>query len=189
MRPDENDSPAGGTGDSLAGGRGDVSTSTDPFGDDSYDVDVFEDDTYGDDTYGDDTYSEGADDVDVEVGEDDDGFGDGSTVPADDDTGILVPEGPDTVPEVEDSVPGGELDLEGHQNDPLEGVGYLIEELREALLGEDGDVDDLAGPSPFDADPADVASDTDLDLTGDGLVDGHDLDEAHSVLDFDVSDG
>jgi hypothetical protein len=184
MRPDENDSPAGGTGDSLADGRGDVSSSAEPFGDDSYDVDVFEDDTYGDDTYGDDTYRD-----DVVVGEDDDGFGDGSTEPADDDTGVLVPEGPATVPEVEDTVPGGDLELQGHDNDPLEGVGYLIEELREALLGEDGEADDLAGPSPFDADPADVASDTDLDLTGDGLVDGHDLDEAHSVLDFDVSDG
>jgi hypothetical protein len=43
---------------------------------------------------------------------------------------------------------------------------------------------------PYDVDPADVESDTDLDLTGDGLVDQHDFHEAvTSFFDFDVDEG
>jgi hypothetical protein len=57
--------------------------------------------------------------------------------------------------------------------------------VREALFGED----DAAAASPFDTDPGDVGTDTDLDLTGDGLVDRDDLNEAASSLDFDVSGG
>jgi hypothetical protein len=150
MRPDENDAPDRDPGGSLADGREDVATGTDPFGDEF---------------------------------EDDGGFGDGSTEPVEDDGGDLVPDEDTGILE------NVELDLEGNENDPLEGVGYLIEELKDALLGEDDETDVLADPSPFDADPADVASDTDLDLSGDGLVDGHDLDEAGSILDFDVTDG
>ncbi|HZM30437.1 MAG TPA: hypothetical protein VFB77_08115 [Acidimicrobiales bacterium] len=186
MRPDENDSPEPGADGSLADGRSDVS-SAEPFGDDAYDEDVF-DDTDSDDTDGDDTYGEDGEDVFEEDG----GFGDGSTEPVgEDDGGVLVPGEDTTILETEDTVPAdsGDLELEGHENDPLEGVGYLIDELRDALLGEDDPADGLAGPSPFDADPSDVASDTDLDLTGDGVIDGHDLHEAHSVFDFDVSDG
>ena len=181
MRPDENDSPERGADGSLADGRSDIS-SAEPFGDDTYDDDVF-DDSYGEDTYGDD--DDGDDNEDG-------GFGDGSTEPVDDDGGgVLVPDEDTTVLDTDDTLPGdtGDLELEGHENDPLEGVGYLIDELRDALLGEDDQVDGLAGPSPFDADPVDVASDADLDFTGDGVVDGHDLHEAGSVFDFDVSDG
>jgi hypothetical protein len=189
MRPDENDSPERGADGSLADGRSDVS-SAEPFGDDTYDDEVFDDevfdDSYGEDNYGDDSYGD-------DNSDEDGGFGDGSTEPVeeDDDGGILAPDEDTTILDTDDSVPAasGDLELEGHENDPLEGVGYLIDELRDALLGEDDQVDGLAGPSPFDADPVDVASDTDLDLTGDGVVDGHDLHEAGSVFDFDVSDG
>jgi hypothetical protein len=155
MRPDQNDAPDRDTAGSLADGREDVATSTEPFGDDAYDEEVFDDDSYGDDSYGDDSYEE-------DVFEDDGDFGDGTTEPV---------EG------------GGDADLDvvGHDNDPLEGVGYLIEELREALLGED------------DGSEVEIVDDGDLDLAGDGSVDGsvdaHDLDEAGSVLDLDVSDG
>jgi hypothetical protein len=185
MRPDENDSPEGGADGSLADGRSDVS-SAEPFGEDTYDEEIFDDD------YGDDGYGEDVDDEEVVVDEDG-GFGDGSTEPVDDDDGggVLVPDEDTTILDTEETLPTGsrDLELEGHENDPLEGVGYLIDELQDALMGEDDPVDGLAGPSPFDADPAAVASDTDLDLTADGVIDGHDLHEAHSVFDFDVSDG
>lgn len=180
MRPDENDSPEGGADGSLAGGRSDVS-SAEPFGEDTYDEEIFDDDDGVE-----------VDDEDVVVDEDG-GFGDGSTEPVEEDDGggVLVPDDDTTILDSDDALPtgSGDLELEGHENDPLEGVGYLIDELQDVLLGEDDPVAGLAGPSPFDADPVDVASDTDLDLTGDGVIDGHDLDEAQSVFDFDVSDG
>ena len=79
----------------------------------------------------------------------------------------------------------GDEDLLAQDNSPLEGIGFLIDEVREALFGED----DAAAASPFDTDPGDIGTDTDLDLTGDGLVDRADLHEAASSLDFDVSGG
>jgi len=181
MRPDENDTRDGGTDGSLADGMSDVSSSADRFGEDSYVEDTY-DEPFDEDNYG---------DGGVDAGDSgDDTFGDGSTEPDDDGTGIVVPSDDTTVLDPDDAaVEEIELDMTGEENDPLEGVGYLIEELRDALLGEDDESGALSGPSPFDADPADVASDSDLDLTGDGLVDGHDLHEAGSVFDFDVSDG
>ena len=68
---------------------------------------------------------------------------------------------------------------------PLEGIGYLLDEVREALFGDD----DAAAASPFDTDPVDLETETDLDLTGDGMVDRADLHEAASSLDFRVGDG
>ena len=178
MRPDENDTRDGGTDGSLADGMSDVSSSADRFGEDSYvehtDDEPFDEDGDGDDGVVDDS--------------DDDTFGDGSTGP--DDVGIVVPSDDSTVLDPDDAaVEEIELDMTGQENDPLEGIGYLIDELRDALLGEADGSGALSGPSPFDADPAGVASDSDLDLTGDGLVDGHDLHEAGSVFDVDVSDG
>ncbi len=70
-------------------------------------------------------------------------------------------------------------------NSPLEGIGFLIDEVREALFGDE----DAAAASPFDTDPVDLETDTDLDLTGDGVVDRADLHEAASSFDFGVSGG
>jgi hypothetical protein len=183
MRPTDEDTPDRGDGDSLADGVGEVSSSTDPFGDELSDDDFDDelpDDTYGDDTYTEDTYGDG------------DGFGDGSTDPAEtvddgvDDTGT----GDDdvTVLDPDDQLP--ELEIVGHENSPFESVGHLIEEIGDALFGDDADDDQqalAAAASPFDADPADIASDNDLDLTGDGVVDRADLHEATSVFDFGVA--
>ena len=80
----------------------------------------------------------------------------------------------------------------GHENSPFESVGHLLEEIGDALFGDEGDGEEealVAAASPFDGDPADIASDEDLDLTGDGLIDGADLHEATSVFDFGVSGG
>ena len=57
--------------------------------------------------------------------------------------------------------------------------------IEDELFGED----DEAAAGPFDTDPVDLETDTDLDLTGDGVVDRADLHEAGSALDFDVSGG
>jgi hypothetical protein len=65
----------------------------------------------------------------------------------------------------------------------LEGSG-------EADLSETEDLASAEGRNVFDADPGDVASDTDLDFTGDGLVDAADLNEAVTgFFDFDVDPG
>jgi hypothetical protein len=181
MRPTDEDIPDRGDGDSLADGVGEVSSSTDPFGDDLSDDDFddeFDDDTGIDDSYGGDTYGDG------------DGFGDGSGEP---DSSVDVDDtGSDdgTVLDSDDQLP--ELEMVGHENSPFEGVGHLLEEIGDALFGDESEADDealAAAASPFSADPADLASDEDLDLTGDGVVDGEDLHEATSVFDFGVAGG
>ena len=63
-------------------------------------------------------------------------------------------------------------------NSPLEGIGFLIDEVREALFGED---DAGAPPARSTPIPVDLGTDTDLDLTGDGVVDRADLHEAGLV--------
>ena len=187
MRPTDEDTPDRGDGDSLADGVDEISSTTDPFGDGLPDDDFDDDgttigDTYGDDdTYGD-TYGDG----------DGDGFGDGSTDPDEtaddggDDTGTGDDDG--TVLDTDGQLP--ELEIVGHENSPFESVGHLIDEIGDALFGDDTDDDQqslAAASSPFDADPADIASDNDLDLTGDGVVDRADLHEAASPFDFGVA--
>ena len=181
MRPTDEDTPDRGDGDSLADGVGEVSSTTDPFGDglpdDDFD-DEFDDDTGIDDTYGHDTYGDG------------DGFGDGSGEPDSSvDVGVDDRGSDDgTVLDSDDELP--ELELVGHENSPFESVGHLLEEIGDALFGDESEGDDealAAAASPFDADPVDLASDEDLDLTGDGVIDGADLHEATSVFDFGVS--
>jgi len=183
MRPTDEDTPDRGDSDSLADGVGEVASSTDPFGDelsdddfdDEFDDDLDIDDTYREDTYGDgDTFGDGSGEPDssVDVGADETGSDDG------------------TVLDTDDQLP--ELELVGHENSPFESVGHLLDEIGDALFGEDGDGDDealAAAASPFDADPVDLASDEDLDLTGDGVVDQADLHEATSVFDFGVAGG
>jgi hypothetical protein len=185
MRPSDEATPGRGDGDSLADGVGEVSSSADPFGDE------LSDDTYGDDSYGDD------DDTDIDIGDTygdggDDTFGDGSGEP-DESVDVGGDTGSDdgTVLEGDDEVP--QLEMVGHENSPFESVGHLLEEIGDALFGDEGDGDDealvAAAAPPFDADPADIASDEDLDLTGDGVVDRADLHEATSVFDFGVAGG
>jgi hypothetical protein len=182
MRPTDEDTPDRGHSDSLADGVGEVSSSTDPFGDelsdddfdDGFDDDDLDiDDTYGADTYGDgDTFGDGSGEPDssVDVGADETGSDDGTVLDSDDQL--------------------SELEMAGHENSPFESVGHLLDEIGDALFGDDGDDEALAAAaSPFDADPADLASDEDLDLTGDGVVDQADLHEATSVFDFGVAGG
>lgn len=190
MRPEDDASHSSAAADtSLADGfgetvePGDVS-STDPYGGEG--PDEPSSDGYGDgsagDSYDDDTYGE-----DEGAGGYSDTYGDGdgsTTVETEtDDTGIFGPDEPDTLPSEDDA--SVDLDIESHDASPVEGIGYLLDQVRDALLGDD----EGTGSSPFDADPGDLASDSDLDLTGDGLVDGADLDEAGHVLDFGVEDG
>jgi hypothetical protein len=189
MRPTDDDDPQPGSADdSLADGldesiEGGFASSTDPYGDtddydydDDYDEDEDEDDGYDeDDSYADDTdagdsYGDG-DSTTLPGGAQD---GDSSVVDGDD--GALEPGAPD----------GGELDPVAHDASPLEGIGFILDEIGDALFGED---DDEAAGSLFDTDPADAATDTDLDLTGDGVVDRADLHEARSVFDFRVAEG
>lgn len=208
MRENDDDAPGGSGGGSLAeglgetsGGGGGYSTTTEPYGD----VDDGFGDTYGDD-YDDDSYGDrstsGDDDVDLDVDDtsdvdvetdldDDGGFGVGEVI--DGGTGgEAADEAADGGPDLEDP----DLDDTGVDDSgvddpfgsdgaeaasPLEGIGFLLDQVREALFGEDD-----AAAGAFQPDPAELASDTDLDLTGDGLVDGADLHEAASPLDFDV---
>jgi hypothetical protein len=175
---DDDDAPAAGPQGSLADGLGETAepgeyeSSGDPygetdFGDDGYGADSYgTDDTSGTDgTFGDGDGSADEDDRDAEADRD-----------ADDDVDATAADDGSTL--------GGD-DLLAQDNSPLEGIGFLIDEVREALFGED----DAAAASPFDTDPGDIGTDTDLDLTGDGLVDRADLHEAASSLDFDVSEG
>ncbi|HET6948867.1 MAG TPA: hypothetical protein VFI47_00725 [Acidimicrobiales bacterium] len=198
MREDEDDAQGTSAADtSLADGMGETagsddefSSSTEPFGDD------LPDETYGD---SDDESPDGGfgDSYDDESTSGDGGYsdtyGDGdSSTTADtepDDTGVFDTDDTDdtdgTLP-TDDDAAVDPLDMEAHDASPLEGIGYLLDQVRDALLGED----DAASPaSPFDAEPEDVASDSDLDLTGDGVVDRADLHEAGQIFDFRVEDG
>ncbi|HEX6568300.1 MAG TPA: hypothetical protein VF015_04015, partial [Acidimicrobiales bacterium] len=77
-----------------------------------------------------------------------------------------------------------------HDASPLEGVGYLVDQVHDALFGDDDEASAAFEADPltaaFETDPADLASDTDLDLTGDGVVNHADLLEAEHPLDFHV---
>jgi len=193
---DDDDAPAPGPEGSLTDGLGETAdpgeyeSSGDQYGDTD-----FGEDSYGEDTYAtDDTYGTDDTDGDEPFGDTtEDGthgtdgtYGDGSAESGDagetSEAGDVVD---DTDATTDDGGALGGDDLLAQDNSPLEGIGFLIDEVREALFGED----DAAAASPFDTDPGDVGTDTDLDLTGDGLVDRDDLHEAASSLDFDVSGG
>ena len=192
----ENDDVTSGTsGGSLAEGLGETAepgggSSSGPFGggdvDDSYGDSTGSqvDDSYDDDTHDDDTY-----------GDADGGFGDGDLTDVDTDTDSTLDPADDVTGDLGDDGLGDAgldgVDLPSQDASPIEGVGYLIDQVREALFGPD---DDAAG-SVLDADPlapglgtepADLATETDLDLTGDGVVDHGDLLEAEQPFDFDA---
>ena len=199
MRERDDEAPVEATEGSLADGVGETDTggyesTTDPYGDtdlgdDSYGDDATtsgssDDDTYDEDAYGDDAAGDAPGDGSSGNGPSGDGtYGDGDTgldEPTDDGTSTTDVDESVT----EDESPFEDADL-AQDNSPLEGVGFLIDEVREALFGED----DAGAASPFDTDPVDLETETDLDLTGDGVVDRADLHEAASSLDFGVSDG
>jgi serine-type D-Ala-D-Ala carboxypeptidase (penicillin-binding protein 5/6) len=158
--------------DTYAGEVGDPTDPGDADGDDSHGDGTDGDGTYGDGDTSDDDTSD--DDVVIEDETDaPDADGDDAGTGADADTSAV-----DTDP----------ADIGPEAADPLEGVGFLLDELRDALFGEDDGSAAVAEPD-LGPDVAEVASDTDLDLTGDGLVDGADLHEAASPFDFGVDEG
>ena len=196
MRERDDDAPVTGPEGSLADGVGETAepggyeSTSDPYGDTDFGDDSYGDDSYGDspdggttvdtddDPYGDDT--EGTDDPYGTDGTYGDGGSGGDVV--DDDTSTDGSEVDDTVTEDESPFDDAALAEDGS---PLEGIGFLIDEVREALFGED----DPAAASPFDTDPVDLETETDLDLTGDGLVDRADLHEAAASFDFHADGG
>lgn len=206
MRENDDDTPGGSDGGPLADGLGETaepggySSSDEPYGDGGFDDSY--DDTYGDDADGtDDTTSDddttaddgGSDDTaSDDTTSDDGGYGDGETdgdvVDEADDADTTSADTTSDDATTDDSGGGTSFedsDLLAEGASPLEGIGFLLDEVRDALFGDD----DEGAAAGFDVDPADVASDTDLDLTGDGIVDRADLHEAESVLDFDVDPG
>jgi hypothetical protein len=186
MRETDDDSggPSTPVGD-LADGLGETSapgpSGTDPYGD-AYGDESYGDDGYGDGTYGDGTYGDGTDDGtddDVLIEDETDTDVDDTTAPGEGDDGGLDITATDPEPE---------------GADPLEGIGFLLDELQDALFGED-DVDPLAAAEAEAAeleaalDPADVPTDTDLDFNGDGVVDEADLHDVVSQFDLGGDDG
>lgn len=200
MRERDDDEPVEAGHGSLADGVGETDdtggyqSTADPYGDTDLGDDSYGDDPYGDssgdgpstedtydDSYGDDSYGDAAGAEPSADGT----YGDGDTDaadPPDDDTDPVDVEVDETVTEDESPFDDAEL---AQDTSPLEGIGFLIDEVREALFGED----DAGAASPFDTDPVDLETETDLDLTGDGVVDRADLHEAASSFDFGVSDG
>ena len=190
-------------GDGDFGGSYDDSYDDGPYGDDSSagsstddsdgSVVIYDEtDDIPSDTGDDDTGTGGRDDVDVDVDSPSDGSGDGGYGDGDAGGDVVIYEddvqvGDDTVGPSDDAAAddGTSLDDGGllpEDASPLEGIGYLLEQVRDALLG-DGDEDASAA---FDADPAALASDT--DLAGDGVVGGAGLHEAASSLDPEVDE-
>jgi hypothetical protein len=185
MRENDDDSGDPGTpvGD-LADGLGETSepalSDADPYGD----------------TYGDDTFGEG-DDGDDTSGEGDSTYGDGDGA----DGGVLVEEETDvdlddTTATSDDDAGGLDIaatDPEPEASDPLEGIGFLLDELHDALFGED-DADPLAtlaaeAEAEAALGPADVPTDTDHDFNGDGVVDQADLHDVVSQFDLGGDEG
>jgi hypothetical protein len=112
----------------------------------------------------------------------DDSYGDGET-----DDEVVIHDGAEEADGASDSADGTSLDdgdLLAQDASPLEGIGFILDEVRDAPFGPDDD----AAADPLATDPAELASDSDRDLTGDGVVDGADLREAASPLDFGIDD-
>ncbi len=120
------------------------------------------------------------------------GDGDGEDDITVDDTGAADEADAESVGDGEEDTTTGDgiegSDLLAESGSPLEGIGYLLDELHGALFGDEDDLaaQEEAVASAFDADPADIETDTDLDLNGDGVVDPGDLHEAESPFDFGV---
>jgi hypothetical protein len=192
MRENDDDAPVTEPHGSLADGLGETDSggyesSGDPYGDVDFDDDAYGDDgtdgTYGEDGTSDDGTDEGSAGGDGSY--DDDGtYGDGDGQATTDDEVVDVDDEADDVDvTVDDGPPTDDEAFVAQDASPLEGIGFLLDEVREALFGDD----DAAAASPFDTDPVDLETDTDLDLTGDGVVDRADLHEAASSFDFGVS--
>ena len=199
MRENDDDAPVTGPEGSLADGvgetieQGDHASSGDPYGD----VD-FDDDAYGDGhlrhlrrprpaTAPPTTAPTATDAGDDDRTATDDTYDDrrdlrrrATATAVDGDAGNAddVPVDEPTTPPPTEGVSVDDADLVAQDGSPLEGIGFLLDEVREALFGDD----DAAAASPFDTDPVDLETETDLDLTGDGLVDSADLHEAASSL-------
>jgi hypothetical protein len=161
----EDDDPQGGEAQgSLADGLGQTPGETPPATD-----------TYGDDSIDDGAFGDGADDGDTTG--DADTTGPTDTVDGADVGGDLDPD----VAELPDDPSGDHESALAQDASPLEGIGFLLDELHDALFG-----DDEGAASGLAPDPAELTSGTDLDLTGDGVVDGADLHEAEEPFDFGV---
>ncbi len=198
MREDDDDTTGGPGGGPLADGLGETaepggySSSDEPYGDGGFDdsYDETYEETYGDAVGTDDTTSEDSYGTD-DTTSDDGGYGDGETGDVVEDVDDVDTTSDDatsddtTSDDSGDGTASDDSDLLAEGASPLEGIGFLLDEVRDALFGED----DEGAATGFDADPADMASDTDLDLTGDGIVDRADLHEAESLLDFEVDHG
>jgi hypothetical protein len=105
-----------------------------------------------------------------------------------DDTGQVDEVDPGTVDDADGSIAGADDGgILAESSSPLEGIGYILDELHSALFGEDeGAAADDAVNAALSQDPVDLETDTDLDLSGDGVVDPDDLHEAGSPFDFGV---
>jgi hypothetical protein len=144
MRPTDDDSPdQSADGASLADGMGETAE----HGEDS------SDDEWSDSTY-DETYDETDEDTSYGEGAIED-ESDGDISDSDDDDVPVVPE--DEVVEP--------IDLVAHDASPLEGLGFLLDQIGDALIGDDdaGDADAsvdflVDGPGPHD--PAEGAIDS-----------------------------
>jgi hypothetical protein len=165
MRDDDDDA-AGSAGGPLAEGLGEVigsggpASTGDPLGDGA---------PSGEGTFGDGEPAGPEADPDVDVDDAGD-IGEGE-VGAADDAGTI----------------GGGDGILAESSSPLEGIGYILDELHSALFGDDeAAATDEAVNAALSQDPADLETDTDLDLTGDGVVGPDDLDEAASPFDFGV---
>jgi hypothetical protein len=163
MRDDDDEAPDGSEGAPLAEGLGEIigsggpSSTSDPF---------------GDGTFGDGEPVGPEADVDVDS----------------DDTGQAEEVDPGAVDDADGTGVGGEdASILAETSSPLEGIGYILDELHSALFGEDeAGAADEAVNAALSQDPVDLETDTDLDLTGDGVVDQADLHEAESPFDFGV---
>jgi hypothetical protein len=105
-----------------------------------------------------------------------------------DDTGQVDEVDPGTVDDADGSIAGADDGgILAESSSPLEGIGYILDELHSALFGEDeAAAADDAVNAALSQDPVDLETDTDLDLSGDGVVDPDDLHEAGSPFDFGV---
>jgi hypothetical protein len=165
---------------------GSDTTTGDTSTDDTYDGDTYgdesdttTDDSYVDDSYGNDTYGEDGSADDGTFG-DGDGADDGTDLPQDTTTDGDV----DTDLTVDESLEVPDLVTESES--PLDGMRYVLDELHDALFGEDEDTVGEAVGSGLETDPAELETDTDLDLNGDGVVDPADLHQLLSPFDFDA---
>lgn len=194
--PDDDGSGEGAVSSTVGDGFGPVTGDDleDGFGDDDFSDDNTFDDSFGDDT-GDsvDTGDGGGpfDDTSDTSGSGDTPFGDGLS--DDEAENVLVEiledvfgaDAPDVLDTEEAGTSGDGSDvfgaLAGSSSDD-DGGGSLGD-----AFGDDGVspvVDD-----PFDPfEPAEIPSDSDLDFTGDGRVDVHDLHEAAHPFDFDITE-